>query len=94
MTLSADLMELREEDVRRRYPSALALLQGFDHAPRIAAGAAPVPAPAPEPAPEPAPVPVPAPALTSPPETSVIPTAATSVIIRITILRSQVSRGP
>jgi energy-coupling factor transporter ATP-binding protein EcfA2 len=45
MTLSADLMELREEDVRRHYPQALLLLQGFEHAPRIAQAAA---APAPE----------------------------------------------
>jgi energy-coupling factor transporter ATP-binding protein EcfA2 len=36
MTLSADLMELREEDIRRHYPQALLLLQGFEHAPRIA----------------------------------------------------------
>ena len=28
MSLAADLMELREEDVRRHYPGALALLQG------------------------------------------------------------------
>lgn len=45
MSLSADLMELREEDIRRHYPAALHLLQGFEHAPRIAQGAA---APAPE----------------------------------------------
>lgn len=38
MSLTADLMELREEDVRRHYPQALHLLQGFDHAPRIAQG--------------------------------------------------------
>jgi energy-coupling factor transporter ATP-binding protein EcfA2 len=46
MSLTSDLMELREEDVRRHYPAALQLLQGFDHAPRIAA--APAAAPAPE----------------------------------------------
>jgi len=40
MSLSADLMELREEDIRRHYPQALHLLQGFDHAPRIAQGTA------------------------------------------------------
>ncbi len=45
MTLSADLMELREEDIRRHYPQALLLLQGFEHAPRIAQATA---APAPE----------------------------------------------
>lgn len=37
MSLSGDLMELREEDIRKHYPAALALLEGFDHAPRIAA---------------------------------------------------------
>jgi energy-coupling factor transporter ATP-binding protein EcfA2 len=36
MTQSSDQMELREEEVRKHYPAALALLQGFDHAPRIA----------------------------------------------------------
>ena len=45
MSLSADLMELREEDIRRHYPQALNFLQGFDHAPRIAQATA---APAPE----------------------------------------------
>ena len=45
MSLTADLMELREEDIRRHYPQALHLLQGFEHAPRIAQGTA---APAPD----------------------------------------------
>ena len=31
-----DTMELREEQIRAHYPAALALLQGFDHAPRLA----------------------------------------------------------
>ena len=35
MSLTADQMELREEDIRRHYPAALAMLTGFDHAPRI-----------------------------------------------------------
>ncbi|GGL72583.1 AAA family ATPase [Wenxinia marina] len=43
MSQTSDLMELREEDVRKHYPAALAMLEGFDHAPRIAkGGAAPV----------------------------------------------------
>ncbi|TNC74909.1 AAA family ATPase [Rubellimicrobium roseum] len=40
MSQTADLMELREEDIRRHYPAALSLLQGFDHAPRIAQASA------------------------------------------------------
>ncbi len=36
MSMSADQMELREEDIEKHYASALAMLQGFDHAPRIA----------------------------------------------------------
>jgi hypothetical protein len=44
MSLTADQMELREEDIRKHYPAALAMLTGFDHAPRIArATAAPGP---------------------------------------------------
>ena len=39
MTLSSDLQELREEDVRRHYPAALRLLEGFEHAPRVARAA-------------------------------------------------------
>ncbi len=36
MSQTADQMELREEDIRSHYDAATALLQGFDHAPRIA----------------------------------------------------------
>ncbi|MFZ5963175.1 ATP-binding protein [Thalassococcus sp. BH17M4-6] len=44
MSLTSDLMELREEDIRKHYAAAVALLEGFDHTPRIAkAGAAPAP---------------------------------------------------
>jgi hypothetical protein len=39
MSLTADQMELREEDIRKHYPAALAMLTGFDHAPRIASAA-------------------------------------------------------
>ena len=39
MSQTADQMDLREEDIRKHYPAALALLEGFDHAPRIATGA-------------------------------------------------------
>ncbi len=35
MSETGDQMELREEDVRKHYPAALAMLTGFDHAPRI-----------------------------------------------------------
>jgi hypothetical protein len=35
MSQTSDQMELREEDIRRHYPAAEALLQGFDHAPRL-----------------------------------------------------------
>jgi len=35
VTLTADQMELGEEEITQHYPMALALLQGFDHAPRI-----------------------------------------------------------
>jgi len=35
MSLTADQMELREEDIRKHYAAALAMLTGFDHAPRI-----------------------------------------------------------
>ncbi|SMY06159.1 AAA family ATPase [Flavimaricola marinus] len=45
MSQTADQMELREEDIVKHYPAALAMLQGFDHAPRIASGGE---APAPE----------------------------------------------
>ena len=36
MSVTADQMELREADIQKHYPAALALLQGFDHAPRVA----------------------------------------------------------
>ena len=36
MSQTADFMELREEDIVKHYPGALALLDGFDHSPRIA----------------------------------------------------------
>ena len=36
MSSPRDTMELREEQIRAHYPAALALLQGFDHAPRLA----------------------------------------------------------
>ncbi|MXN64513.1 AAA family ATPase [Stappia sp. GBMRC 2046] len=37
MTVSNDLMELKEEKIREKYPLAEAMLEGFDHTPRIAA---------------------------------------------------------
>ncbi|MGH1424826.1 MAG: ATP-binding protein [Pseudooceanicola sp.] len=40
MSLTSDQMELREEDIRKHYDAAFALMDGFDHAPRI--GKAPV----------------------------------------------------
>lgn len=36
MSISGNQMELREEDVRKHYAAAAALLEGFDHTPRIA----------------------------------------------------------
>ena len=44
MSQTSDQMELREEDIRSHYAAALDLIDGFDHAPRIAAAttAAPV----------------------------------------------------
>ena len=39
MSVTSDLMELRESDVEKHYPAANALLEGFDHTPRIASGA-------------------------------------------------------
>ncbi len=39
MSQTSDVMELREESIRAHYPMALALLEGFDHAPRIGKGA-------------------------------------------------------
>lgn len=41
MTLTSDQMELREEDVRAHYATATALLDGFDHTPRIGKGKEP-----------------------------------------------------
>ena len=40
MSLTSNLMELREDDIRKHYPAAEAMLDGFDHAPRIASGGA------------------------------------------------------
>ncbi|WP_298964715.1 ATP-binding protein [uncultured Roseibium sp.] len=37
MTLTNDLMELKEDKIREKYKIAEALLEGFDHTPRIAA---------------------------------------------------------
>uniref|UniRef100_UPI003564D6DA AAA family ATPase n=1 Tax=Puniceibacterium confluentis TaxID=1958944 RepID=UPI003564D6DA len=36
MSQTSDLMELREVDIRKQYSAAVALLEGFDHVPRIA----------------------------------------------------------
>ncbi len=36
MSLTADMMELREEDIAKHYAAAVAMLDGFDHTPRIA----------------------------------------------------------
>lgn len=36
MTLSNDLMELKEDKIREKYKLAEAMLEGFDHTPRIA----------------------------------------------------------
>ncbi|MEM6373063.1 MAG: ATP-binding protein [Pseudomonadota bacterium] len=38
MSQTSDQMELREAEIIAHYPMALAMLQGFDHAPRIAKG--------------------------------------------------------
>ncbi len=35
MSLTADTMELREEDIAKHYDAAVAMLDGFDHTPRI-----------------------------------------------------------
>ena len=37
MTQTADQMELPEEAIRKHYPAALSMLEGFEHSPRIAA---------------------------------------------------------
>ena len=43
MSLNADHTELREDDIVKHYPAATALLEAFDHTPRIGkAGTAPV----------------------------------------------------
>ena len=39
MSQTSDQMELREAEIVAHYPMALAMLQGFDHAPRIGKGA-------------------------------------------------------
>lgn len=36
MSLNSDQMELREDDIRKHYPAAENMLDGFDHSPRIA----------------------------------------------------------
>lgn len=36
MSMTGDQMELREADIRKHYDAAAAMLQGFDHTPRIA----------------------------------------------------------
>jgi len=36
MSISGNQMELREEDIRKHYTAAAAMLEGFDHTPRIA----------------------------------------------------------
>ena len=43
MSLTSDQMELREEEIRKHYPAAFALLDGFDHAPRIGKAVAEAP---------------------------------------------------
>ena len=35
MSLTSDLMELREDDIVKHYAAANAMLAGFDHAPRV-----------------------------------------------------------
>ncbi|MEO1780428.1 MAG: AAA family ATPase, partial [Pseudomonadota bacterium] len=40
MSQTSDQMELREQEITAHYPMALAMLQGFDHAPRIGKGTA------------------------------------------------------
>ena len=35
MSLTSDQMELREEEIRAHYDAATAMLEGFDHTPRI-----------------------------------------------------------
>ena len=45
MSVTGDQMELREEEIATHYEAALAMLDGFDHAPRIASGDGGAPAP-------------------------------------------------
>jgi energy-coupling factor transporter ATP-binding protein EcfA2 len=45
MSTPRDTMELREDSIRAHYPAALGLMQGFDHAPRLATPRAEAPAP-------------------------------------------------
>ncbi len=44
MSVTSDLMELREEDIRKHYEAAVGMLDGFDHTPRIAKGKGMAPA--------------------------------------------------
>ncbi|KMW60331.1 hypothetical protein AIOL_000484 [Candidatus Rhodobacter oscarellae] len=41
MSISGDQMELREEEIRAHYDAAVAMLEGIDHTPRIAAARTP-----------------------------------------------------
>lgn len=41
MGITGDLIELREEEIRTHYTAAAAMLQGFDHVPRLAKATAP-----------------------------------------------------
>ena len=43
MSQTSDAMELREADIVKHYPMALAMLEGFDHAPRIGQATAEAP---------------------------------------------------
>lgn len=43
MSQTSDQMELREEDIRSHYAAALDLIDGFDHAPRVAVATADAP---------------------------------------------------
>ncbi|MEX0280447.1 MAG: ATP-binding protein [Arenibacterium sp.] len=45
MSLTSDQMELREDDIRKHYAAAVAMLDGFDHTPRIAKPVESAPAP-------------------------------------------------
>ncbi len=44
MSVTSDLMELREEDIRKHYEAAFGMLDGFNHTPRIAKGKGMAPA--------------------------------------------------